>query len=230
MIKPYIKKYITVKGYTVWIVDGKYIRDKINEEFTNYGLNSRFKFIPKKEFWIDKEYRNGNEVKYYLKNLLIEAKLIKKGLDYNSALEIADKIEKKDRAKHEGILKNHYNKKTVIKKIHLKLLKEYSKKINIWVIRGRFVRDYFFIDFTEGGHDLVYDFIPKNEIWIENDLRKNERGFILLHEIHERNLMKKGLDYESAHKSASLIEHKCRKKPRILHQKIKEELDIAEKY
>ena len=47
MKKPYIKKYKSINGFDVWIVDGKYIRDKINEEFTNFGLNSRFRFIPK---------------------------------------------------------------------------------------------------------------------------------------------------------------------------------------
>jgi hypothetical protein len=224
MKKPYLQKYKVVKGHAVWIVDGKFIRDKINEEFTNFGLNSRFKFIPKNELWIDKEYGNGDEIKYYLKNLLTETELIKNGKNYGPALDIADKIEKNERCKHETLMKNHCDKKTIIKKLRLERLEKYSKKINVWIVNGRLVRDYFFIDFTEGGHDLVYDFIPKGEVWIDDDLRKSERVFVLLHEIHERNLMKKGVNYDHAHKSASMIEHHCRKNPRILSKKIKEEI------
>jgi len=225
MNKPYIKKYKVIDGFQVWIVDGKYIRDKINEEFTNFAVHSRFNFIPKNEFWVDKEYGRRNEIKYYIKNMLAEENLAKKGIDYDSALEVADKIEKKERNKDEFFKKNHYPIKTILKKIHLKLIKKYSKKIKVWIVNGALVRDFFFIDFTEGGHGFVYDFVPKDEVWIEEDLRRTERDFVLLHEIHERTLMKKGMKYEHAHNSASIIEHKCRKNPKLLPKKLKEELN-----
>jgi hypothetical protein len=229
MKRPYIKKYKIVKGYSVYIVDGTYIRDNINEEFTNFGINPRFKFIPKKELWIDKEYGKKDEIEFYLKNLLDEEELIKKGIDYDTAFENGDKIEKRLRKRYEEKKKNHYSKKELLKKLHIKLIKKYSKKIKVWIVEGDLVRDYFFIDFTEGGHDYVYDFVPKNEVWIDDDLNPKERGFVILHEIHERNLMKKGKDYNSAHKSASKIEHHCRKNPKILAKRIKEELDKIEK-
>ncbi len=223
MKKPYIKKYKTVKGYSVYIVDGEYIRDNLNEEFTNFGINPRFKFIPKNELWIDKEYGKINEVKFYLKNMLSEEELIKKGMKYDDALEIGDKIEKRLRKKFDKIKKIPKNE--LIKRIHLNLIKKYSHKIKVWIVKGSLVRGYFFIDFTEGGHDLIYNFIPKNEVWIDDDLNPKERGFVILHEIHERNLMKEGKSYESAHNSASKIEHHCRKNPKLLAKKIKEELD-----
>ncbi len=221
MKKPYIKRYKFVEGHSVWIVDGKYIRDNINEEFTNFGLNARFKFIPKNEFWIEKEYGNGKEIKDYIENLLKEVELMKKGVDYAHAFDIADRFEKIYRLKHEKL---NPDEKTIIKKIHLNILKKFSKKIKVYVVNGRLVRDYFFIDFTEGGHDLIYKFIPKNEVWIDDDVRRNERDFVILHEIHERNLMKKGIKYEHAHKSASTIEHYCRKNPKLLYKKIDEEI------
>ncbi|HIH26179.1 hypothetical protein J4476_06195 [Candidatus Woesearchaeota archaeon] len=221
MKKPYIKKYKSINGFDVWIVDGKYIRDKINEEFTNFGLNSRFRFIPKNEFWIEKEYGKGSEIEYYIKNLLKESELLKKGDGYDYALGVADKFEKLFRLKHEKI---KFDKKTIIKKVHLTLLKKFSKKIKVYIVNGRLVRDYFFIDFTEGGHDMVYDFVPKNEVWIDDDIRRTERDFVLLHELHERNLMKNGMKYEHAHNSASTIENFCRKNPKILQNKIKEEI------
>ncbi len=58
MKKPYIKKFVEISHFKVWIVDGKYVRDNIDEEFNNYGQHYQFKFIPEKEFWIDrKEHR-----------------------------------------------------------------------------------------------------------------------------------------------------------------------------
>ena len=223
MRKPYLKKYKIINGYAVYIVDGKYIRDKINEEFTNYGTNSRFSFIPKKEIWIDREYDKDNETGYYLKNIFADEKLLAKGMGYDHALDISDKAEKRERRKKEKILKT-CNKKEIFKKLHCKLLKKYSKKLKVWVVDGRLVRDCFFIEFTEGGHGYIYKFIPKDEVWVERDLRESEWGFVILHELHERNLMRKGMGYTRAHCSASMIEHHCRKNPKLLQKKIQEEL------
>lgn len=223
MNKPYIRKYGEIKGYLVYIVDGKYIRNEINEEFTNFGIYPRFKFIPKKEFWIDKEYGKVEDIKFYLKNLLIEEELMKKGMDYDSAFERGDKAEMEFRKKYNKMRK--LSRDIVLKKLHLKIFEKYKGKMKIWIVDGSLVRDYFFIDFTEGGHDLVYKFVPKNEVWIDDDLNPRERDFVILHEIHERNLMKKGMDYNSAHNSSSKIEHHCRKNPELLKKRIKEEIE-----
>ena len=77
---------------------------------------------------------------------------------------------------------------------------------------------------------MVYNFIPKNEIWIDDDLYKKEIPFVLIHELHERWLMSKGWKYDSgagtslmckkepksAHFSAEELEFKCRKNPKIV--------------
>ena len=49
------------------------------------------------------------------------------------------------------------------------------------------MRSVFDIDFTAGGHDYVYEFVPENEVWIDDDIEEQERGYVLLHELHERN-------------------------------------------
>ena len=108
----------------------------------------------------------------------------------------------------------------------------------------KLVGDFFYIDFTEGGHDKVFDFIPKKEIWIDDDLNPEERLFILVHELHERNLMKKNknitikkglskLDenytkvYDFAHHSASKTEYYCRHNPEKLNKFIQKELKLS---
>jgi hypothetical protein len=241
MKKPYIKKFSTVSKFVVWLVDGEYIRKNIDEEFTNYGQHYRFKFIPKKEFWIDKERVLGEE-KYYIDSMLVMTRLLSKGVSHAEAVRKADAIERRERSKSKLIRKEIKIKKQkdeVLKIIHKRLLRKLSNdNLRIWIVNGKLVRDLFFIDFVEGGHGYVYPFIPKNEIWIEEDVEHKEIKFILLHELHERNLMAKGWCYDtdtiknlktgkikkSAHKSSSEIEFYCRNHPEFLNRELKKEI------
>jgi len=229
--KAYIKKFGDVFEFKVWIVDGKYIRSYLDEEFTNFGQHVSFKFIPKNEFWIDKE-RSPGEEKYFIETMVVMDRLIANGMKDEKAAKIADKIERRERSKSKLMKKELKIKKhngNLIKTVHKNLIKKYSNdSIKIWVVRGELVRDLFFLDFTEGGHDKVYDFVPANEVWIDDDLSLNERNFVLLHELHERNLMSKGMKYDPAHKSSSEIEYYCRKHPKMLDKCIRKELKKAE--
>ncbi len=101
-------------------------------------------------------------------------------------------------------------------------MNEYS--IKVWIVKGENVRDLFFLDFTEGGHGYVYSFIPKDEIWIDDDVEPDEIKFVLLHELHERNLMSKGMKYEPAHIRSSNIEYYCRKHKKQINEKLKKEI------
>lgn len=238
MKKPYISKYKEAAGFSVWIVDGEFIRTNIDEEFTNFGQHLHFDFIPEKEFWIDKEYGGDNEEEFYIDHMLVETRLMKEGKSYDEAIEKADKLEKKERMNALIVAEKKekkLHKQEIIEKIHKELWKKYSNdKIKIWIVRGDLVRDFFFIDFTEGGHDKVYSFVPHNEVWIDDDVNPEERLFVLLHEVHERNLMVKGMPYyiddknqESAHRSASEIEYFCRRNPEKLKDNLMKEIEGA---
>lgn len=226
--KPYIKKFCEVSGFSIWFVDGEYVRDNLSEEFTNFGQHYRFRFIPRHEFWIDKEHAH-KEQDFYIDHMLIENYLMKKGASYEVAIEKADNIEKKERRKSEYFKKTFKKKnpssKEILSKVHKKLLKKYSRNLNVWIINGEIVRDRFFIDFTEGGHDKVYHFVPNKEIWLDDDLSHKEMKFVLLHEAHERNLMSKGYPYDKAHRSSSRIEYFARHHPFKLRKLLKQELN-----
>ena len=231
MKKPYVKKIGNFSGFTVWIVDGKYVRDYLDEEFSNFGQPLHFKIIPKKELWIDKEHA-GNETRYFIIHMLAENRLMQEGKSFDEAFEKADKIERMERKKSELLkkaIKTIKHKKDIINRIHKKFLKKYSKNLQVWIVNGELVRDLFFIDFTEGGHDKVYSFIPQGEVWLDDDLSVRERKFVLLHEVHERNLMVKGWAYDSRNKSAhfdaSNLEYFCRRHPKLLDKKLKEEIE-----
>lgn len=226
MNKPYLKKIETVADFEVWFVDGKYIREKIDEEFTNFGQHFGFRFIPHHEFWIDQERTPGEE-HFFVDHLLVENRLMAGGMPYDQALVKADRAELKERRKVDYIkkgLRPGQPKAEVLAKVHQELLKSYSRHLNVWVADGRIVRDVYFIDYTEGGHDRVYDFIPAREVWLDDDLELKERKYVLLHEVHERFLMTQGLKYYPAHRSASRIEYYCRHHPEELDRKLAEEL------
>jgi len=228
MKKPYIKKIAAVSKINVYLVDGEYVRDRLSEEFTNFGQHFRFRFIPNHEFWIDKERTPGEE-KYFIDHMLLEHLLMSKGMGYDDALARADRVETKERRKTEYIKKRilpHAKKCAYIPKIHKKLLKRYStEKIRTWIVDGEMVRDLFFIDYTEGGHDKVYKFIPPGEVWLDDDLQLKEIRYVLLHEVHERRLMAGGWTYFKAHRSASQIEYFCRHHPGKLAVKLREEIN-----
>ena len=206
--EPYVKMLRKIGNLTVWIVDGKYIRDNIDVEFTNFAQHYRFpKFIPKNELWIGKEVKQHDQ-SFYVTHLLEEFKQMDSGKDYDTALKIADRKEKASRKKAAPPQDKEY--KNDPKKLQTKLLKTLPNGVKVFLIRGNKVRELFDIDFTEGGHDLVYKYIPSNTIWLDDDLQPEDRDLILLHEMTERHKMQGGWSYDKAHQYASSVEWKER--------------------
>ncbi len=227
MKKPYLKKLQEISGFKVFYVDGAWIRKNLNEEFTNFGANYLFNFIPKRELWVDKE-RSKKEWKYFFKYFLEREKAIENGKSINEAREIGNLAEKSERDKNPFVKKlKSLDKEKLVEKIHKKLLKKYSNKIKVWIVKGFLVRSILFLDFTAGGHDKVYSFIPKGEIWIDDAINPKELKFVLIHEAHERNLMSKGMTYEEAHADSSKVEFFCRKNPKKADEILKKELGKA---
>jgi len=207
--KIYLKKLGQRGGIDIWRVDGSLIRKELDREFTNFGQHYRFPFIPEDEFWLDKEAK-PNERKFFITHLLVEWDLMRRGKKYSYALEQASAKEAEER-RQAG---DHIKARNWIgfpsrKKIRIRLLGK-AGKLSVWLVHGRLVRSIFYVDFTAGGHDLVYNFVPKKEIWIDNDIVASERPLIILHELYERQQMAHGLTYEQAHKKASELEWLCR--------------------
>lgn len=224
--KPYLKNIDNISGMKVWLVDGQYIRNNIDKEFTNFGQHYCFKFIPFTELWIDKENDPGEE-KYFIDHLLVEHKLMAQGLNYEQALDRADIVERKERNKSKIVKRwsKKNNKELIARNVHQKLISVYSiAQVKTWLVDGQIVRDFFCIDFTEGGHDLVYSFVPQGEIWLDNDNNPAELKFIFLHELHERNLMLRGWTYDRAHRNSSRLEYRCRQHPNLINKKIAQEI------
>lgn len=223
----YIKEFTTIGKIKVWLVDGDYVRRNCDEEFTNFSQHYRFPFIPKNEFWIDRECAPGEEL-LFVDHLLVEYYMMKEGASYHHAISEADKWEQIERKKTQfaeklaKARKKHDEK--LMRLVHKKKLVSYSSPgTEVWIVSGEAVRDLFFIDFTCGGHEYVYTFVPKGEVWLDDDLHPKERKLVLLHELHERRLMREGWIYPKAHHEASKIEFFCRHFPKQLEKHLKQE-------
>jgi hypothetical protein len=196
--KPYLSLYKKQDGFKIYVVDGSYIRKELNDQFTDFGQHYRFpKMIPANEVWLDKNYAHPDEYRYFVAHAIKEAELMKKGKSYADAITEADKLEWNMRNKDEH---DEYK------------IQELEKigDITVFLVNGEKIRSDCHIDFTEGGHDLVYDFIPKDEIWISDEISAKERPYILAHEYDERCFMSGGEDYDKAHNRASFFERHLR--------------------
>ena len=221
---PYIEKVEERGDLKIWVVDGAYIRSNIDEEFTNYGQHYRFSYIPADELWLDREAAK-DEQQFFIDHLLVEHRLMARGMSYEKALREADRTERKERRRTGDIarLTKHGQRLPEANLVHKRLWKKLENRVSVWIVSGRLVRSVFDIDFTEGGHDYVYEFVPENEVWVDDDVEEEERAYVLVHELHERNCMARGLTYSRAHVESSRLEYHCRHHPDELHDALAKE-------
>ena len=206
MANPRIRKIDRIGSTNVYEVNGKLIRDTQDKEFTNWGVRETNKIVPENEIWLDKEAA-PDEHRYFIDNAMALKRHIKGGVPRKKAQKLANSVESRERNKF--LPGTNGTKEGVYKSI----LPKADGKPTICIVHGDMVRKNLKTDFTEGGHGLVYDFIPKDQVWIDDDIGPDEVKFVLLHELHERNLMRKGISYDKAHLSASKLESMVRERP-----------------
>lgn len=84
----------------------------------------------------------------------------------------------------------------------------------IYLVNGERVRNEIDVDFVNGGNEAVYpNFIPRDEIWIDDAQHALDRTATTLHELIERDLMlHHGMDYDTAHDRANVYERAFRRR------------------
>ena len=220
---PYVRRLERRGALDVWLVDGSYVRKNIDEEFSNFGHHWSFREIPENHIWLDHE-SDPDELKFFTRHAVLERRLMKRGKDYDAARRVANREERKMRAAA-GDLRKVTDGKSLPKaeRVHERLWKKLPNGVEVWFVKGRLVRSAFDVEFTEGGHEHVYEYVPRGEVWIDDDIHDDELGFVLFHELHERNVMAKGVDYDTAHEEASRLERYYREHPAELHQALADE-------
>jgi len=220
---PYLRCLEKRGGLSIWVVDGDYVRKNIDEEFSNFGHHWTIEEIPEGEIWLDEE-GHPDEQHFFVRHALVERKLMQRGKGYEQARVAADNVEREMRSRAGDLGRARHGKEQVKPEVcHERLWKALTGGVHVWFVDGRLVRSVFDIEFTEGGHDYVYEFVPPDEVWIDDDLHEDERGFVLFHELHERNLMAGGMDYDTAHADSSRLERHYRNHPAQLHEALIQE-------
>lgn len=75
---------------------------------------------------------------------------------------------------------------------------------SIYLVDGETVRDEIDVDFTNGGNEARYHYVPRSEIWIDDAQHALDRTATALHELVERDLMlRHGMSYDAAHDAAN---------------------------
>jgi hypothetical protein len=101
------------------------------------------------------------------------------------------------------------NEDTISKKLDYTL----TDGTKVYIVDGAEIRNIFDVKFYGGGHGYVYDFIPKDEIWVEDMKDPADTKFFKDHEVEEYKDMKyEHKSYDEAHEKASKYEAEMRKK------------------
>lgn len=179
-------------------VDGYKIRQTLDTDFpildrheTDPTYFDAKYFIPPDEIWVDHRFKKE------LDFLLSEEEKItyKKGKSY----------QERRREIVQTLRKNH-------KVPEFKLSREEKEGLKIFHVDGSIVRKHIDPEFIFGGHDLVYDYVPKNEVWLDELMDPLDLPHVLLHETTERKHMEKGMSYDAAHDIATAFEKASRRK------------------
>lgn len=83
---------------------------------------------------------------------------------------------------------------------------------SIYSVDGEKIRREIDTDFTMGGNSARYRYVPRGEIWIDQNLSESDAAATTVHEIVEWIFMKdRGFAYEEAHDKATQSEARFRK-------------------
>jgi hypothetical protein len=216
-------------GFQVWIVDGAIIRKNIFNEFVYGGNDERYPFVPGKEIWIDNSI-SSEEFETTLAHEINERDLMAKfEMTYFDAHDSSLALELQMRRNYSKVCENH---EIGLKKVApidfdstqeiedlpelIKLKNIYRvpygerNSVKIWIVDGYEVRKNIYPDFGFSGNGKAYHFIPDNEIWIDASVTCEETEYSISLEIKERELMSKGLDYDSAYLEAVKVSDNMR--------------------
>jgi len=180
------------------LVEGWKIRNSVDINFAGWGDQSDYFYVPKGEFWVE------HNLKREAKKLLRISEFVKRIPSTTTKNQLRAMI-KKAFLKHAEPLIFKPKKDLVPRTVNGLNTRQ------IRLVDGEAVRRFYDPWFVLGGHSLVYDYIPKGEIWIDYRSDRREWPYTIAHEMHEYSLMKKGELYDNAHDFALVVEKRIRR-------------------
>ena len=213
------RRILSHADYTVYAVNGLAVRNaaRPDEEFGNYATQDEFPdLIPKGEIWISEKIA-AREGVFFIANALARLSRYAAGATDRAEEDGLD-VERVLREKINGIaFRDGKPHARVPAEVYLDRYAELpdpkGPPVEVWLVDGNVVRSYYKTDYTEGGHGVVYPWVPETQIWIEDGVDHRELPFIVTHEYIERRLMRdEKLDYDTAHPICSKVEFELRKR------------------
>jgi hypothetical protein len=207
MRRPYLAHLGEERGIRCMLVDGAFIRNHLDVDFTNGAHDLTRRYIPRGEIWVDRDAPGAGEVPILVTCYREQRAHMAAGAPYLLALLRANRTER--RLRRAALRDPHLPLSAArarVRRQHVGALDGDA----VFVVDGRGVRDRFDPNFTQGGHHWRYRFIPRREIWIDDAVAERELDATLAHEAHELALMRKGARYEAAHESALALEREVR--------------------
>lgn len=214
----YIEQIKCIMEMKIKYVDGFEVRRTIMPEFHYNGLGGvdyGNEYIPSGEVWVEKTFRDETDFILRTNNLFLK---LMKTMSYQEARSYINR---------HHLLKTRRNPRLRSAKIYVQkwirqivktpeakkfLLMDGITKLKIYFVDGKAVRTSCDVLFIYGGHHYVYPYIPKNEIWLDVKHDKRELKYTFFHELYEYQLMRKGMDYDSAHDFAIAFEKYLKRK------------------
>ena len=185
---------------SVRLVDGFKIRSMLDSDFgifhphsTSASLFCPKYYIPDGEWWLDERFRHE-------KDFLIKAENLEFTRPASIRREPTRRLYVKQRMIERG------------KTPEFILKKERRRGMQVMIVDGSIVRRHIDPEYVFGGHDLVYSYIPKGQIWLEHCMNPKEIPFVFEHEFIERALMAKGKNYDNAHEYATIADREARRR------------------
>jgi hypothetical protein len=97
-----LRQLAPLGGDAVWLVDGRGVRDLFYSNFTEGGHGLRYRFIPRREIWID-DAVVASERAFIVAHEAEELRLMRRGMSYDRAHERALALERSLRNQHAPI-------------------------------------------------------------------------------------------------------------------------------
>jgi hypothetical protein len=217
---PAIRKMheVTLCGYRVCTVDAFGVRESSAEaeEFTLVGTRAEYPgVIPGGEVWVSRRHFPREGI-FLVAHALARLGATGRGLSDEAADEAGLDAEQRIRADLTGEeFRDGKPHRPVPEKIYERLyatIPDPEGPVKAWLIDGLLARCWYKTDYAEGGHYVVYPWVPSREVWLERDTDPRELPFILAHEYLELRMMRDGgLSYDRAHEIASGIEFDLRR-------------------
>ena len=208
----------TFRGYELSAVDDFAVRNvsRPDEEFPRFAVHEDFPdMIGEKEVWIAERLLDDEGI-FLMANALARFRAEADGAESESAKTTGMNVERELRRRLTG---EKYRAGRPHKRVPPRLYEaEYvtipdpELPVHVWRVDGCLVRDWYMTQYVEGGHFVVFPWVPRGEIWVERSLDERELPFIVTHEYLEMRLMRDaGLEYDKAHPICSQVEYQLRK-------------------